>query len=137
MYNETKINVRFNECGINGYAHHSSYNCWLEMAQLDLFKKHDTDFVQILDKGYYFPIIKLAIDFISPIRLGDDVLVRLRIKDLGRIKIVFDYEILNEKDNTLIAKASSEHVFLSKGSKPADIKRGFPDLYKALGQYVI
>ncbi|MFZ5973980.1 MAG: acyl-CoA thioesterase [Bacillota bacterium] len=136
MINETIISVRFNECGAHGIVHHSNYNCWLEAAQFDLFKKHDTDYVSLLEEGYYFPMIRLNVDFASPARLGDEVCVRLWIKELGRVKIVFAYEIVRTADQRLIARATSEHVFLTKDFKPADIKRAFPELYESFRAYL-
>lgn len=136
MINETIINVRFNECGAHGIVHHSNYNCWLETAQFDLFKKHDTDYVTLLEKGYYFPIIKLSMDFVSPARLGDEICVRLWLKDLGRVKMVFGYELVQTAQNRVIARATSEHVFLTREFKPADIKRAFPELYESLRAYL-
>jgi len=136
MIHETTIGVRLDECGAHGIVHHSHYNHWLETAQFDLLKKHGTDYVSLLKEGYYFPMIRLSVDFLTPARLGDEVCVRLSIRELGRVKIVFSYEIVRASDYHLIARATSEHVFLNKEFKPADIKRAFPELYEAFRAYV-
>lgn len=136
MISETIIGIRFDECGAHGIVHHSHYNHWLETAQFDLLKKHGTDYVSLLNEGYYFPMIRLGVEFVTPARLGDEVCVRLSIKELGRVKIVFAYEIVRTSDQRLIARATSEHVFLNREFKPADIKRAFPGLYEAFLAYV-
>ena len=136
MINETVISVRFNECGAHGIVHHSNYNCWLETAQFDLFHKHNMDYVTLLHEGYFFPIIKLSIDFLSPARLGDEICIRLWLKELGRVKMGFGYELVRLPERQLIARAASEHAFLTQDSKPADIKRAFPELYESLRAYL-
>ncbi len=40
-----------------------------------------------------FPTVRLAVDFRSPIRFGDEVDVTLRVREMGKSRVVFAYDV--------------------------------------------
>ena len=133
---ELKIRVRYTETGRMGYAHHGDYYNWFDIAKQDFLKKYGLTYKDIEDAGYFFPPVKDECRFKNPARYDDELTIRMRVTELGTIKVAFEYEVVREKDMKIIALASAIHAFVDKNFKPVAIKHAFPELYRALNDFL-
>ena len=82
---------------------HGSYPLYFEDARELFGQKYDLTYMGFFDHGYFAPLVELTFQYKKPIRYG----MRPRI-DI----IVFDYEIHDPEDETMLATGHSVQVFM-------------------------
>jgi acyl-CoA thioester hydrolase len=129
---ECKITVRYYEVGRQGFAHHSNYFNWFDVALEELIKKCGMSYKEIEDLGYFFATLSDKCKYYHPAAYGDEIIVRLTVIDVSSIKVKFSYEIIREKDATLVATGESTHVFVDKAFRPHSLNKIVPKLYSVI-----
>jgi len=131
---ETKIRVRYSDVGRMGYANQAHFYDWMDIAKENFIKQYGVTYKEIEDQGYFFPIVESRCRFKNPACYDDELTIRIKIAELGAIKVSFSYEIVRERDYKVIALATSVHAFVDREFKPAVLKKAFPKLYLALSE---
>lgn len=129
---ESKIRVRYSETGRQGYAHHANFFNWFDIALEEIIKLCGSSYGEIEELGYMLAPISDTCKFYHPASYNDDLTVRVNVADLSGVKIRFSYEVIREKDAMLVAKGTTDHVFVDKNFKPHSLKRIMPRLYAML-----
>jgi acyl-CoA thioester hydrolase len=133
---ECKIKVRYFEVGRRGFAHHSNYFNWFDVALEELIKSCGMSYKEIEDLGYFFATLSDKCKYYHPATYGDELVVRLTVIDVSNVKVRFSYEIIREKDATLIATGESTHVFVDKSFRLHPLNKVVPKLYNVIGDMV-
>ena len=68
----------------------------------------------IFDHGYYAPLVDLNFHYKRPLIYGMHPRIIITYKPMEAAKIVFEYEIRDREDDSLIATGESTQVFLDK-----------------------
>ena len=129
---ECKIRVRYSETGKMGFAHHANYFNWFDVAQEELLKKYGFSYNCVEEEGYRFMPVHTSCDFKAPAYYDDVLTVRIFVKELKSIRIMFYYEIVREKDAALIAVGESAHILVDREMKVALIKKALPEIYNIM-----
>jgi 4-hydroxybenzoyl-CoA thioesterase len=89
----TSLSVRFGDIDAAGIAYYPRLVNFLHEAFEDFFASHvGRPFPQVLKEGLGFPIVKLEIEFVSPVRYGDTLEVALAIERVGGASVDIRYE---------------------------------------------
>ncbi len=109
---EWRHRVGFWETDGMGVVYHGNYLNWLEAARVEYLRALGIVLSDLTGRGILFPIVSICVKYLSPARFDDVVVVRARLLEASRVRLVFSYEIFR-KDGTRLAKASSEGTFTS------------------------
>lgn len=109
-----QLNIRFSEVDAMGVAWHGSYPLYFEDAREQFGKEYGLTYMGYVEHGYYAPIVDLEIHYRRPIRYGDQPRLDIIYRPTEAAKVVFDYEIHDSIDDTLIATGRSVQVFMDK-----------------------
>lgn len=109
-----EIEIRFSEVDSMNIVWHGSYSLYFEDAREAFGKKYGLGYLLIFDNGYYAPLVDLSFQYKKPLVYGMTARVDIFYRPTDAAKIVFDYEIHNIEDNSLIATGHSVQVFLDK-----------------------
>lgn len=108
------VEIQFHEVDSMNIVHHSQYILWLERARFayakGLFGVRAGDFKEL---GFHLPVVHLSVDYQHSARLDDTVIVQLNAALLEKSALRFDYKLIREHDGKLVARASTEHVFIN------------------------
>jgi acyl-CoA thioester hydrolase len=109
--------VRFVETEMLGVVHHSNYFRWFEIARVEYLKKAGIELLSLLADDILFPVTEVNCNYIASARFGDDILIEAELKEVSKVKMVFSYKVIREKDGTLLATGQTQNVFttLAKG----------------------
>jgi len=89
----TSILVRFGDLDPAGIAYYPHLVNFLHVAFEDFFSGHvGKPFPEVLRGGLGFPIVKLEMDFRSPVRHGDSVQIDVAVEHVGRSSLRLRYE---------------------------------------------
>jgi acyl-CoA thioester hydrolase len=109
-----EIKIRFNEVDSMNIVWHGSYALYLEDAREAFGAKYGLAYLDIFGNGYYAPLVELKFNYKKPLIYGKKARVDIVFRNTEAAKIIFDYEIFDTGDDSLIATGYSIQVFLDK-----------------------
>ena len=116
--NQTKIRVRYGETDQMGYVYYGNYAQYFEVGRVEWLRSLGVSYKGLEDSGVMLPVIKLDIDYIKPAKYDDLLTVTTTLSKKPLVKIEFDFEITNEKEE-LITTGLARLVFMDmKKNKP-------------------
>lgn len=116
LTSETKIRVRYDEADRMGYLHHAVYAVYLEIARTEMLRDLGTSYRELEDKGILLPVYSLTINYKLPAFYDDELTIISNLKMLPVVKLIIDYEILNQEER-IICTASSANVFINASNR--------------------
>ena len=114
---ELEMQVRDYECDIQGIVNNSVYQNYLEHCRHKFLHKAGLDFAELHNQGIDAVVIRAELDYKFPLRPGDDFLVRLKMGKQGRLRIIFNQQIIRKVDEKLMVNAKIITV-LTKNNRP-------------------
>ncbi len=93
---EFKIRVRYKETDAMGVVHHSNYVNYYECARTELLREMGTTYKILEERGIMLPVKTVSMEFFHPALYDDLLTVKIRLRELPAVKMVFDHEIYNE-----------------------------------------
>lgn len=105
------FDIRFSEVDSMNVVWHGSYPLYFEDAREAFGKKYDLGYMKIFRNGYFAPIVELNIQYKKPLVYGMHPSITVKYLPTEAAKIVFDYEIRDTEDGSLVAMGRSTQVF--------------------------
>jgi len=103
---KTPLEVRDYEIDMQGIVHHSVYVNYLEYARSKLAKTKGIDVHQLHAQGFDIVVANLNIDYKSPLQPTTCFYVNTTMRQVGRLRLVFDQEIRRQPDDSLVLTAT-------------------------------
>ncbi len=114
---ELDFKVRFSEVDSMSVVWHGSYPLYFEDAREAFGEKYDLGYLLIFGNGYYAPLVDLEFHYRKPIVYGMRPRIRITYRPTEAAKLIFDYEIYDSQDGSLLATGSSTQVFMDLNYK--------------------
>ena len=114
---EIELQVRDYECDIQGIVNNAVYQNYLEHCRHKFLNFAGLDFAQLHNDGIDAVVIRAELDYKFPLRPGDDFLIRLKMGRQGRLRMIFNQEVVRKADEKLMVKARITAV-LTKNNRP-------------------
>jgi YbgC/YbaW family acyl-CoA thioester hydrolase len=115
------------ECDIYGHLNNANYLHLYEEARSEVLESSSLPIKKLMVEGYHIYVVKIEIDFIKPVMLGETVTIMSVVESMNRLKGIWKQEILSE-DNEICSRAQVTGVFIKNG-KPVRLPK---DLYSQL-----
>jgi acyl-CoA thioester hydrolase len=97
--------VRDYECDLQGIVNNATYQNYLEHARHQFLKAKGIDFAEVTARGIFLIVVRIEIDYKSPLKSGDNYRVDLRLERVSRIRFAFVQEIVRLSDNKTCIQA--------------------------------
>lgn len=107
-----EFEIRFSEVDMMNVVWHGSYPLYFEDAREVFGNKYGLEYMSFFDHGYFAPIVELTFHYKKPLRYGMKPRIDITYRPTEAAKIVFDYEIHDTCDNSLLATGHSVQVFM-------------------------
>lgn len=114
---QLEMQVRDYECDIQGIVNNSVYQNYLEHCRHKFLENTGLSFAQMHNDGIDAVVIRAELNYKFPLRPGDDFLVQLKMGKQGRLRIIFNQQIIRKSDNQLMVDARITTV-LTKNNRP-------------------
>jgi acyl-CoA thioester hydrolase len=118
--NKISFRIRYGETDQMGYAHHGNYAQYFEMGRIEFLRSVGISYKKMEEDGLILPVHSINTRFFKPARYDDLVTLKTTLRETPSARIIFDYEIFNEKEE-LITKGDTTLVFVDT-SKNRPIK---------------
>lgn len=109
-----RFEIRFSEVDSMNIVWHGSYPLYFEDAREEFGRKFGLGYMTIFSNGYYAPLVDLSFKYKKPLLYGMTPTIRITYVPTESAKIVFDYEIVDERDGSVIATGRSVQVFMDR-----------------------
>lgn len=125
-----EIDIRFSEVDAMNIVWHGSYMMYFEDAREAFGKKYDLGYMLIYENGYFAPLVDISFKYKRPMIYGMKTRIDIIYRPTEAAKIVFDYEIHNVEDESIIATGHSVQVFMDLNYQLVWLTPDFYDKWK-------
>lgn len=96
-----KTRIRYAETDQMGVVYHGNYVQFIEMGRTEWLRALGISYKEMEAIGVMLPVISIQINYKKSAYYDDVLTVKTTLKKLPSVKIEFDYEIYNEKDEII------------------------------------
>ena len=112
-----------------GVVYHANYLVWFELGRSALLDSVGLDYVNLEKEGFVSPVINVEASFKSPVRYGDTVTIKTRLKDYDGLRTTYAYEI--QVGDRVCATGTSVHVLVrTKDARPVSLRSNLPQWHR-------
>lgn len=123
---QTETEIRFSEVDSMRVVWHGNYVKYLEDGREAFGRKFGIGYLDVSNRNYTIPIVKVDIDYKRSVLYGDRIIIETRYVNSEAAKIIFDYTIYRKSDNKVAMKARTIQVFLDQKGQ---LELNCPDFY--------
>lgn len=116
---DIQLRVRYAETDQMGYVYYGNYATYLEVARVETFRSIGFSYKEMEEDGVMMPVLEYKTKYLRPAKYDDLLTVKVKVVDQPKVRIRFEYEIFNEK-NELLNISETTLVFIDAATnKPA------------------
>lgn len=105
--------VRFYETDMMGVVHHTNHIRWFEMGRVEYLRQAGVDLNELMAEDILFPIKKVSCEYIESVTFDDELILETTMPSVSRAQMTFNYILRRKRDGALIAKGSTQNVFIN------------------------
>lgn len=98
-----------------GLLHHGNYVNYFEFARTEAFRAEGGDYRRMEERGYFFVIVKLEVEYKRPAKFDDELRVMIRVARKTAAKLEHEYEVY--RGNELISRGRSIAACIDKDGR--------------------
>ena len=121
--------VRYGETDQMGVVHHSNYLRYFEVARLEWLSVLGVSYASMEKEGLIMPVIDVKVTYKTPALFDDSLIIYIFLSELPRVKIIFFYEIKNQKDKIVCTGETTLAFLNAKTRKPVRCPEEFGALF--------
>jgi acyl-CoA thioester hydrolase len=118
---EERIRVRYGETDQMGHAYYANYLYWFEQARGAWCRDRGFTYKGLEDMGYMLPVVEVHLRYRGEVKYDDWIGVRVRVTEIRRAAIRFDYEVFNESTGKVTTEGYTWHVLMGCERKAISI----------------
>ncbi|MCA9090016.1 MAG: acyl-CoA thioesterase [Planctomycetaceae bacterium] len=101
-----------------GLLHHGNYINYFELARTELFRAQGGDYRGMEERGYFFVVVKVEVEYKRPARFDDELRISVRVAKQSAAKLEHDYEVY--RGEQLLTRG---HTILACVDKDGQVQR--------------
>ncbi len=109
--------VYYYETDKMGRVYHSNYLKWMEETRTEFLRSKNIRYKDLEEKGIFLPVTEVGIKYLRPVEYDENIMIKLSIVELNRIKVKFLYEFYDEMGKMKYGEAFSVNVFSDENGK--------------------
>lgn len=117
-YHQIQIRVRYSETDQMRVVYHGNYAQYFEVGRVEWLRNKGVSYKWMEESGIMLPVVSLTMNYKKPARYDELLTLKTIMKKQASVKIEFDYELYNEREE-LLTTGNSVLVFV-------DMKTGRP-----------
>jgi acyl-CoA thioester hydrolase len=114
----TTLQVRDYECDMQGIVNNAIYQHYLEHARHCFLKSRGLDFAALTQAGVIIVIARAELDYLQPLRAGDEFTVSVACSRPGRVRLQFDQTITRVSDGARMLQARLIATAVNEWGRP-------------------
>lgn len=146
LWHQQPIRVHYQDTDQMGVAHHANYVSWLEISRTEMMRDTGVTYRDMENLGLLLPVVDMSIKYRSPAHYDDHLTVFTKVVSVSAVRLEFNYEVRRIEDDTestdqddvitphgtLLATASTTHMWINSEWKVTRLDKIAPDVYNML-----
>ena len=124
----TTLRVRYAETDAMGIVHHAVYPVWMELGRSDLLRQLGQSYAQWEAQGVFMAVGELKVRSRAPARYDELVNIRTWVREAGRRKVVFGYEV--SRDGVRLVEGETVHLVVGPDGRGRTIPDAMLELVR-------
>ena len=125
---EVKIYYEDTDCG--GVVYYANYLRYMERARTEYLASKGFSVKQLMDEGTIFMVLRAEIDYKSPARYGDTIVIETWVREVTRATMVFEHVMRHKETGRVFAQCMAKAVFVDANAKPKRLPAEFVETVK-------
>jgi len=114
---DVKIYYEDTDCG--GVVYYANYLRYMERARTEYLESRGFGVKALItDEGTIFMVLRVEIDYRSPARYGDTILVETRVRDVTRATMIFEHVMRDKGTGRVFVECMAKMVIVDPHGKP-------------------
>lgn len=123
------IRIYYEDTDCGGVVYHANYLKYFERARTEYLEERGLSVARFLEEGTQFMVVRAQLDYRSPARYGDTLVIDTRVTECGKAALTFAHLIREHHSGRVIVEGSAT---LAAASLDGRIKRLPLSLVQAL-----
>ena len=102
---EHEVPVMFFDTDCGGVIHNLAYLRFVETARTIMAAQMGMRLPEMAAEGLYPVVLRTEIDYLSPGKFGDRIVVRGGVSEVGRVRFWVEFEVVRADDGTVLTKS--------------------------------
>lgn len=121
----TEVRVRLPETDAMAIVFHGNYFTYLEVGRVDYLRNLGLSEGIRPIKAFENVVVAAHLDFRSPARLDDELVIDVRTREIKRSSFTFQFRIRNKRANRLVAEGYTTHCAVDDAMQPIPVPDDF------------
>ncbi len=123
------IRIYYEDTDCGGVVYYANYLKYFERARTDYLERHGFSVATLAKEGTIFMVVRAALEYKSPARLGETLVIDTVLSESGKASFVFSHVIKEQTSGRVVVEGSATLVATTP---EGTIKRNDPELLKRL-----
>lgn len=145
-WHQHKLRVNYQDTDQMGVVHHANYVSWFEISRTEMMRDAGVTYRDMEELGLLLPVVDMKVKYFSPAHYDEELAIFTKVTKITPVRLAFDYEVRRMKqkqfstqespiitpEGTLLATASTSHMWINSKWKVTRLDRMAPDVYALL-----
>ena len=122
-----RIKIYYEDTDAGGVVYYANYLRFMERGRTELLSDKGIDVAEYHDKGYFFPVVHVDINYRRPAKLGEIIEVVTQVVEITNTTITFKQEIF--RDDAVLVEATVKLACINRDGKPQRIPSELASLF--------
>lgn len=104
-----------------GVVYYANYLRYFELSRSEFFRSLGGSYVALEREGFGLPVVEAQARYRAPAKYDDVLLIEVRLAELRRASLRFEYVVRREGDAAALAEGHTVHACVGPGGKPAGL----------------
>src|SRR3954467_13134439 len=100
-----RVRILYPDTDAGGVVYNAAYLRFLENARTEAVRARGAPYSRLVEQGLHLPLVEQTIRYRAPAFYDDVLAVYVRVGELRRVRVTFEYEVRREADTRLIVTA--------------------------------
>jgi len=122
---DVDIRVRYAETDQMGVAYYANYLVWFEVGRSEFCRQRGFRYHDLEALGYKLVVSDVHCRYRNSARYDETIIVRTKLKGVNKRMITFEYQILREDREEVIAEGETRHLCVDPKGKTKSLPEKF------------
>jgi acyl-CoA thioester hydrolase len=121
VWHQCELRTLYVDTDRSQVVYHANYLRYFEFGRASLMRHAAYPYKQIEESGYIYPIIKVEVNYYTPLFYDDLMLIHTSPATLELVKLQFDYIITNQQTGEVVCTGFTKHCAVNTSGTPVEI----------------
>lgn len=118
---DAKLRVIYGDTDQMGVVYYANYFRYFEFSRSELFRARGGNYTQLEKEGFGLPVVSAHCDYKRPAKYEDLLVIRVRVAELRRASLRFEYVVTRDGDDAVLATGHTVHACVGPSGKPTGL----------------